>query len=433
MRDCASIKFGVFSATHSGRKARDFHVPVWRRQSVCGALGLSEHQLIEFCILLGCDYTASHELHNNFADYRSSLEPPQRDSAAPGPFALEEGTYGLRAFTRLLSALRAQGPNFSLCAVEGNVVLHLAIQYSRAFFNLDTTAMDSLTSELIMANAMQADSEVLGLPPSDQADENDAADAREALLEDSDEGEAEEDFTILVPDELEEQFLDLLNANPPSDVAACATRVLQYFSDLHAGTIPLPAELSLEMLPLQPDHITALQTMMKCMRAPDRVLDEHPHHPMADWETVVAGKVYQDLLYRAIRQHFEFHHVGIPNDLAYFSTISCVQILIFHQIGALEQLYDGRTFYHLYAAQCNKEAEAAQLAYESAVLQQTMLHEAIGRDDCELSDEHSHESEEDTEVDDFNRVLPVCEEPKKSEILSAIWEQRVSIISGKTG
>lgn len=303
MRDCAMIKFGEFAGGTAGTGPA-FHVPVWRRRTVSAALGLSEHQLVEFCILLGCDFTASRDLHNNYADYRTSFEGESAPAgAASGQFELEGGTFGFKAFSCLLSQVRAQGSTFCLCAVEENVPLQLAIRYSRAFFNLDTTSMGELTSELVIANALIADLEELGV----DADGEPAEEAE--LLDISDTADEEVDFTIRVPEDLEVAFLAWLRTEPPRQYGQCAVKLLQYCTALHGGTIEMPPGQTQETLPLQPEHIMALRETMRIMQAPDRVFEEHPHSPMAVWETVVAGKVYQDLLYRALREHFPIDQV----------------------------------------------------------------------------------------------------------------------------
>ena len=318
MRDCAMIKFGVFGAADEGH-AFDFHVPVWRRRAVCAALALSEHQLVEFCILLGCDFTASHDLHNNYADYRSSLGAALQPGEV-GPFVLEEGTFGLKAFTRLLSLVRAQGGAFTLRAAEGNAQLQLAIQYSRAFFDLDEASMGTLATELVTLNAVHADLEELGLTASEHEGEDPNPNGPEAeLLEGSDDGAEEEDHSIRVPEGLEAAFLAWLDANPPQQFIECAPKVLQFCTALHEGGIAMPVDITSEALPLQPDHIAALGGMLQRMQAPDRVIDEHPHCPMPYWEMVVAGKAYQDLLYRALRVHFPTKEVHYARNSIFFS------------------------------------------------------------------------------------------------------------------
>lgn len=102
------------------------------------------------------------------------------------------------------------------------------------------------------------------------------------------------------------------------------------------------------------------------------------------------------------------------------------------QIGPLEHLYDGRTFYHQLNLLLNSEATNAIDATDAS--QQAMLREAMGMgsdEDCE-GEEGAAQGEEE-EVDDFNAVLPVCMEPKKSEILQAVCDHRVAVVNGKTG
>ena len=277
------IKFGCF-ANADPDKPHKFDVPVWRRSTLSAALGLSERLFVEFCILVGCDATDSDELHHHHADYRAALPLLPVHGVDASPFALEEGLNGgFQAFVTLLGRIRMYGSDFVLCAAPGKEKLQRAIDYSRAFYDLDQRLANTLKDGLCLVNA-------------DFEAALDAVEAAEVI-----------NRTVTVPAELEAEFRSWLVAHPPVQFQDCAEKVLEYFELLHTDTTLVPASPASAPLPLPllPEHITALRQMLVQVRDP-----LHVHSPISRWTTVIAGKVYQDLLYGAVKQYYPFGDIS---------------------------------------------------------------------------------------------------------------------------
>ncbi len=82
-------------------------------------------------------------------------------------------------------------------------------------------------------------------------------------------------------------------------------------------------------------------------------------------------------------------------------------------------MYDGRLFHN------NVSVLQGIVAVRAA--------EQLNEEEEEEEEEEEDEEQSQEEVDDFHTPLPVSTEPKKSEILSKIRNNRVVVINGETG
>lgn len=109
MKDCSYIAFGTIKADVKSLCT----AVVWRRKKLSKALQMSEEQFLEWCILIGNDYTKQYE-KSLFDGYISDGSPPSLE--------------------RLRKLIISKGADFRLSSENTN--LDAAIRYSRATYNL---------------------------------------------------------------------------------------------------------------------------------------------------------------------------------------------------------------------------------------------------------------------------------------------------------
>ena len=108
-KDCPYIEFGELTISKSGITASH----VWRRLQTATALGLSEKQFVDFCILIGNDYTS------HFEEIRLLSSPGDTMDAR---------------IELLLEVISATDSDFELCFPDEN--LQQAINFSRDLYDL---------------------------------------------------------------------------------------------------------------------------------------------------------------------------------------------------------------------------------------------------------------------------------------------------------
>jgi hypothetical protein len=117
MKDCSYIAFGTIKADVKSLCT----AAVWCRKQLAKALLMSEEQLLEWCILIGNDYTKHYE-KSLFNGYATDGRPTS-----------------LEKFRKLIIS---KGDNFQLSSEDAD--LDAAIRYSRATYNLcDLTSFET--------------------------------------------------------------------------------------------------------------------------------------------------------------------------------------------------------------------------------------------------------------------------------------------------
>ena len=120
MADCLYITFESISRS---KIPAQVDIVVWSRKNLARAMDMTETQFVEWCILIGNDYTA-HFKRNLFNEYHEfSMKCGNYDTAVNSP--------GL-VLSRLF--IISKGPDYHLSSSNCN--LERAITYSRAVYNL---------------------------------------------------------------------------------------------------------------------------------------------------------------------------------------------------------------------------------------------------------------------------------------------------------
>ena len=118
MKDCPYIEFGTLL------KASDKCTSVvYRRAETAHKLGLTEHMLVELCILCGNDFSSEYPYHNRLYD-----DCPHLDT--------ETVKSRFSTIMSYVSWLNTKDPNFTLSSAK-NKELDIASNYSRAFYQLE--------------------------------------------------------------------------------------------------------------------------------------------------------------------------------------------------------------------------------------------------------------------------------------------------------
>jgi hypothetical protein len=231
------------------------------------------------------------------------------------PFQLDPPLSGAPAFGALLARMHQVHRTHQVAARPENATLRLAVQYCRAFFDADPRQADLIEDQL---HAMQAEAAgAIVLTDADLIqDLSEADDATSAASVDedaaADEGEeAEPDYEVTAPSAARDHVRALLLSGC-DNLLDIAQRILLYLTE-HAAAAEAGADTlstDAESNPAHeednefwPDseHCHCLTQMLTELNIPDPSMDGMDHTPVPTWADVSAAKVYQDLLYAAVR------------------------------------------------------------------------------------------------------------------------------------
>jgi hypothetical protein len=143
MKDCPYIVFGTLIHRRTSASSRPIGTAVvWRRSRLAKSLGFrDEQQLVEWAILIGNDYT-KHFTKSSFIGYSDS----------------SNGQNEFSSLEIMRKYIASQKPPYRLSSA--NVELELAINYSRAVYNLlDLTSYEKLRDPHRSGGRTDADDE----------------------------------------------------------------------------------------------------------------------------------------------------------------------------------------------------------------------------------------------------------------------------------
>lgn len=359
MRDCPYIEFGTIDKTTRS-------AVVFRRATTASLLGLHlEQQLVELCILCGNDFTKSPRF-----DASQYIEAP--------PCSTEKSRSDESLVASSVEWLRLQGPDFKAESVK-NAELRLAIQYSRAFYDLDD--LRELRDEL----QNYRDSISYSKPLSK--------------------------LSMKLSLQQKENFDTWIKARAPRNISPGRV-VLEYFESQKFSLEELPVTLNGSMAFISANHICAISRMLDIIADPAvidyssnalRLSARYVPIPIPSWKDVIASHIYQMLVIYTLD-----YSEGI-GDMDIDST--------WHPL----RIFDGPLF-HILLEISKKESSLRTLP--QAVAPSSENAETLVNNFQKMSISAMKDKPE-------NRALPI--DAYREEILHRIDRDRVVIIHGETG
>jgi hypothetical protein len=290
MHGCATVKLGAFALDDASSNVGSVRfVNVWRRHMVSAILGLTESQLVDLAIVVGCDFTRA------LLDDRSDLGVlTSEGQVADYPFQIEASLMGAPAFARLLGCMQRMSESQSVGVRPGNDALYLAVKYCRAFYEADY-----LEGQLL-GDAALSDADLVVDPV--EADANSESGDDETVSE-----------GVVRPDcEVADawDYVSELIQEGHRELPAIAQKIVLFLT-LHAAAAAEHSPIT-EITDVESDsvvsadfwpdleHCQCLTKMLTDLSEPEPCMQGMTHTPVPTWTDVLAADVYQQLLLYAV-------------------------------------------------------------------------------------------------------------------------------------
>jgi hypothetical protein len=295
MHGCATVKLGAFALDDASSKVGSVRfVTVWRRHMVSAILGITESQLVDLAIVVGCDFTRA------LLDDRSDLGVlTSEGQVGDYPFQIEASLMGAPAFAGLLDCIQCMSRSQRVGVRPGNDALHLAVKYCRAFYEADLREADYLEGQLL-DDAALSDADLVVDPVEVDANSENGDD------ETVSEGGVRPDCEVADAWD----YVSELIQEGHHELPAIAQKIVQFLT-VHAAAAAEHSPIteitdvesdSVDSVDFWPDleHCQCLTKMLTDLSEPEPCMQGMTHTPVPTWTDVLVADVYQQLLLYAV-------------------------------------------------------------------------------------------------------------------------------------